>query len=68
MMGDIEFIDDLIMKLQEIRREAGRNVKLNLSVMQEDRVPFSTFYEDRKLCNHVELVGTGPGMFVELYA
>ena len=63
---NIDSLDELIKMLQAVRAKAGVNLKLNLSVMQEDK--HAIFYEDRKLAPHMEVVGNGANAFLELYA
>jgi hypothetical protein len=55
-------LDSLLHALQVARQEAGRNLPVNISVLQEHE--FSPTYEDRSLANHIEIVNNS---FVELY-
>jgi hypothetical protein len=56
-------LDSLIAALQTARQEAGKNLPLNLSVLQEHE--HQHVYEDRSFASHIEIVN---GKFVELYA
>jgi hypothetical protein len=64
---DIETIDELIARLEVIRREAGKNLPLNVSVYQEtENNPHGAFYEDRKLSNYIAVQKVDGSDFVEL--
>jgi hypothetical protein len=66
--NDIIMIDELIMRLEVLRREAGKNVPVSISVLQETpNNPFGTFYEDRQIAKHMELVSKDGEQFAELY-
>lgn len=57
-------LDSLIHALQVARQEAGRNLPINISVLNEH--PFNPTWEDRKLAEHIEIVNNSMP-FVELY-
>ena len=56
-------------RLQVVRQEAGKNLPLNVSVLQETPGnPFGTFYEDRTINPDILIIKTEVGgEFVELY-
>ena len=62
-------LDSLISQLVAIRLRVGKNLPINVSVLEETpKNAFGTFYDDRTLSNHVEIVKHVDGdKFVELY-
>ena len=53
---NIKDLDSLINHLQFIRGAAGKNMPLNISVLQETHNnAFGTFYEDRELCGYISV-------------
>ena len=67
-LDNIKTLDELLDKLNFIRQEAGKNLPLNISVLHEPKdLPFGTFYEDRQLATHMEVVKTDSDEFLELY-
>jgi hypothetical protein len=65
---NIETIDDLITKLTAVRAKLGKNVPLNISVLQETKDnPYGSYYEDRDLADNVEIINVGAEQIVELY-
>jgi hypothetical protein len=66
---NVETIGELVARLEAIMRETGRSdLPVNISVLQETHNnPFGTFYEDRKVAKHIEVVTDEAGQFVELY-
>lgn len=57
-------LDSLIHALQVARQEAGRNLPINVSVLNEHE--FNPTWEDRTLAGHIEIVDNAKP-FVELY-
>jgi hypothetical protein len=58
-------IDSLVHALLIARQEAGRNLPISVSVLNEH--PFNPTWEDRKLAEHIEVVNGSSEPFVELY-
>lgn len=64
--NDIRDLDQLIFKLEVVRREHG-NLPVTVSVLQEHTTnSFGTHWEDRPLCNNFKVVNTDGRAFVEL--
>jgi hypothetical protein len=68
MANDFNTLDELIASLQKVREKHGGHLRVNVSVFQEPNEdnPHGGFYEDRPLCNHVEVVVNDHEQFVEL--
>lgn len=69
LQDNITDLDALIFKLEVIRREAGKNLPVSVSVLQEpNNNPFGTYYEDRQIAAFIDVVKPADGgEFVELY-
>jgi hypothetical protein len=64
---DIETVDELIAHLEAVRREAGKNLPLSVSVYQETpNNAFGSYYEDRKINKYVAVQKVDGAEFVEL--
>lgn len=61
-MNDIQDLDQLISKLQEVRQNAGKNLPISVSFLDDNFC-----YHDKTLCNRIEIVKSPKGDFVELY-
>jgi len=65
--NDVETLDELIAHLEVIRREAGKNLPLNVSVLQETpNNAFGTYYEDRKISKYIAVQKVDGVEFVEI--
>lgn len=63
---DVKDLDELIARLEVLRREHG-NLPVNVSVFQEtEGNPYGSFYEDRTISNYVSVQEADGVEFVEL--
>lgn len=64
---DIKTLDGLIAHLEVIRREAGKDLPLNVSVLQETpNNAFGTYYEDRTISSYISVQKVDGVEFVEI--
>lgn len=65
---NVRDLDELIFKLEVLRREHGNITTINVSVLQDpDKLPGCCCYEDRPLANHIEVIDQPLGKTLEFY-